>query len=67
MTMHVSPASLEVAAGVTPAPSLLRRFIDAWMESRRRNVAHGIAEYPRCKHRADREFRLELEQRLLGQ
>jgi hypothetical protein len=68
MTTHFPSASLDVAAGATQEPSLPRRFFDALMERQRRKADRALAKYLRNnQHRMDKEFRRELERRLLGQ
>ena len=67
MTIESSSAAFDVPAGLRERRSLLRRFMDALMEGRRRKADRDIAAYLH-RHQDPRDvFRIELERRLMGQ
>ena len=67
MTIESSSAAFDVPAGLRERRSLLRRFMDALMEGRRRKADRDIAAYLHHHQDPRDEFRIELERRFMGQ
>ena len=66
MTMHASSSILNPPAH-TERRSVLRQFIDAVIEGRRRKAQHQLALYlEHHKHSLKDDVRIELENRLRG-
>jgi hypothetical protein len=65
MTMHASSSVLQIPTDTKP-PSVLRRFIDAVIEGRRRKAAQQIAIFlEHHKHSLSDDVRIELQRRPL--
>jgi hypothetical protein len=65
MTMHASSSVLQISTD-TKRRSVLRRFIDAVIEGRRRKAAQQLAIFPKHdKHSLRDDVRIELQRHLL--
>jgi hypothetical protein len=67
MTIESSSAAFDVPADLRERRSLLRRFMDALMEGRRRKADRDIAAYLHRHQDPRDDFRIELERRFMGQ